>query len=103
MLVSAVFKLRVRDVDCAFKLYRAKFFREQRLETRGAMINTEILYKFRRAGYTYTEVGVHHLPRRGGRATGAKPAVIVRAFRELFIYARKWRREELAAKKVALQ
>lgn len=103
MLVSAIFKLRVRDVDCAFKLYRAKFFREQRLETRGAMINTEILYKFRRAGYTYTEVGVRHLPRRGGRATGAKPAVIVRAFRELFIYARKWRREELAAKKVALQ
>jgi glycosyltransferase involved in cell wall biosynthesis len=103
LLVGAVFKLRVRDVDCAFKLYRAKFFREQRLETRGAMINTEILYKFRRAGYTYTEVGVHHLPRRGGRATGAKPAVIVRAFRELFIYARKWRREEQAAKKVALQ
>src|SRR5579884_3295485 len=30
----------------------------------------------------------------GGRATGAKPAVIVRAFREMFIFARKWRREE---------
>jgi glycosyltransferase involved in cell wall biosynthesis len=103
MLVGAVFKLRVRDVDCAFKLYRAQFFREQRLETRGAMINTEILYKFRRAGYTYTEIGVRHLPRRGGRATGAKPAVIVRAFRELFIYAHKWRREELTAKRVALQ
>ncbi len=58
------------------------------------MINTEILYKFKRAGYTYTQIGVRHLPRRGGRATGAKPAVIVRAFREMFIFARKWRREE---------
>ncbi|MFL5704254.1 MAG: glycosyltransferase family 2 protein [Ktedonobacteraceae bacterium] len=94
MLVRLVFGLRVRDVDCAFKLYRARFFYEHRLETRGAMINTEILYKFTRAGYTYTQLGVHHLPRRGGRATGAKPAVIARAFREMFIYARKWHREE---------
>jgi glycosyltransferase involved in cell wall biosynthesis len=94
MLVRLVFGLRVRDVDCAFKLYRARFFHDHPLETRGAMINTEILYKFTRAGYTYTQVGVRHLPRRGGRATGAKPAVIVRAFRELFVYARKWHREE---------
>ena len=94
MLVSTVFGLRVRDVDCAFKLYRAGFFRTHRLETRGAMINTEILYKLTRAGYTYTEIGVRHLPRQAGRATGAKLSVIVRAFRELAFYARKWRREE---------
>jgi glycosyltransferase involved in cell wall biosynthesis len=93
-LVYLVFKLKVRDIDCAFKLYPGKFFQEHRLETRGAMINTEILYKFKHAGYTYTQVGVRHLPRRGGRATGAKPAVIARAFREMFYFARKWHREE---------
>jgi glycosyltransferase involved in cell wall biosynthesis len=97
MLVRLVFGLRVRDVDCAFKLYPARFFREHQLETRGAMINTEILYKFTRAGYSYTERGVHHLPRKGGRATGAKPSVIARAFREMFTFAWKWRREERAA------
>lgn len=94
LLVNAIFHLHVRDVDCAFKLYRAPFFQEWRLETRGAMINTEILYKLKRAGYTYTEIGVRHLPRQGGRATGAKLAVIVRAFRELFTFARKWHSEE---------
>jgi len=99
LLVSSIFKLRVRDVDCAFKLYRAPFFQEHRLETRGAMINAEILYKLKRAGYTYAEVGVRHLPRKGGQATGAKPAVIVRAFRELFMFARKWHREEQIALK----
>lgn len=93
MLVRMVFGLRVRDVDCAFKLYRADFFHTHRLETRGAMINTEILYKFTRTGYTCTQLGVRHLPRKGGRATGAKPAVIARAFRELAVYALKWRRE----------
>lgn len=94
MLVRQFFGVRVRDVDCAFKLYNGKFFREHHLETRGAMINTEILYKLSRAGYTYTQLGVHHLPRQGGKATGAKPVVILRAFRELFTYAWKWRREE---------
>lgn len=94
ILVGMVFGVYVRDVDCAFKLYPGEFFREHKLETRGAMINTEILYKFTRAGYTYTQVGVRHLPRRGGKATGAKPAVILRAFRELFTYAIKWHREE---------
>src|SRR5579884_3897154 len=64
ILVGMVFGVYVRDVDCAFKLYRADFFREHKLETRGAMINTEILYKFTRAGYTFTQVGVRHLPRR---------------------------------------
>lgn len=93
-LVSFFFGLRVRDVDCAFKLYRADFFRHHTLETRGAMINTEVLYKLARAGYTYVEIPVRHLPRRGGKATGAKVRVIARAFRELSYYARKWHREE---------
>jgi hypothetical protein len=94
IMVGMVFGIYVRDVDCAFKLYRADFFREHTLETRGAMINTEILYKFTRAGYTYTQLGVRHLPRRGGKATGAKLTVILRAFRELTLYAMKWHREE---------
>lgn len=99
ILVGMVFNVYVRDVDCAFKLYRADFFRENTLETRGAMINTEILYKFARAGYTYTQLGVRHLPRRGGKASGAKPAVILRAFQELFLYAAKWHREEKRAER----
>jgi len=93
-LVHFIFGVCVRDIDCAFKLFRAEFFRTHRLETRGAMINAEILYKLTRAGYTYTEVGVRHLPRRAGLATGAKPSVIIRALREMFFYAGKWRQEE---------
>ena len=93
-LVHFIFGVHARDIDCAFKLFRAEFFRTHRLETRGAMINAEILYKLARAGYTYTEVGVQHLPRRAGKATGAKPAVILRALREMFVFAEKWREEE---------
>src|SRR5437879_3539081 len=86
--------IRARDIDCAFKLFRSEFFRTHQLETRGAMINVEILYKLSRAGYTYAEIGVQHLSRQAGKATGAKPAVILRALNEMFIFAKKWRREE---------
>ena len=93
-LVRFMFGVHVRDIDCAFKLYRSEFFQSHRLETRGAMINTEILYKLARSGRTSIEVGVRHLPRRAGSATGAKLSVILRALREMFVYARKWYSEE---------
>lgn len=99
-LVRLCFGIKVRDIDCAFKLYRAEFFQTFELETRGAMINTEMLYKFTRAGYSYAEVGVRHLPREEGTATGAKPAVILRALRELVFFARKWSREERATRNI---
>ena len=93
-LIGWVLGVHVRDVDCAFKLLHTEFLHEHPLETRGAMINAELLYKLKRLGYTFREVGVHHLPRKSGRATGARPGVILRAMRELFVYARRWHREE---------
>ena len=93
-LVKFIFNVNARDIDCAFKLFRADFFRTNLLETRGAMINAEILYKFARVGNTYTEIGVQHLPRKAGKATGAKPTVILRALREMFVFAEQWRQEE---------
>ncbi|HLJ36227.1 MAG TPA: glycosyltransferase [Ktedonobacteraceae bacterium] len=92
-LIWFVLGVHVRDIDCAFKLLHTDFLQQYPLETCGAMINAEMLYKLNCAGYTYREVGIQHLPRQGGRATGAKLRVIARAFRELFIYTRKWRHE----------
>jgi putative flippase GtrA len=96
-LVRLVFRMQVRDIDCAFKVFRTAYFRQVVLEARGALLLTEVVYKFGRAGYRYTQVPVRHLPREAGQATGARPAVIVRAFQELFFYARKWHREEQQA------
>lgn len=95
-LIGGVLDIHVRDIDCAFKLWRTEFLHQYAPETRGAMINAELLYKLTRAGYSYREVGVRHLPREAGKATGANPKVIVRAFRELFVYARKWQHENIA-------
>jgi putative flippase GtrA len=93
-LVGLVLDVHVRDMDCAFKLLRTDFLHQHPLQTRGAMINAELLYRLTRAGCSYKEIGVHHLPRLHGSATGARVSVIVRAFRELFVSARQWHREE---------
>lgn len=100
-LIHLVLGVRLRDIDCAFKLYHADFFQTLDLETRGAMINTEIMYKFKRDGYTYAEVGVQHLPRREGQATGANPRVILRAIDELLHFALKWKRAERRKRRAA--
>jgi hypothetical protein len=48
------------------------------------MIDTEIMVKLARKGSMIIEVGVTHLPRTAGTARGAKPAVILRALREVW-------------------
>lgn len=96
-LVRAVFNIQVKDIDCAFKIFRTEYFRQVVLEARGAMLLTEVVYKFARSGYRYTQIPVKHLPREAGKATGAKFSVIARAFKELFFYATKWHKEEQQA------
>jgi glycosyltransferase involved in cell wall biosynthesis len=82
-LVRALFRLPVRDVDCGFKLIRRDLLRRIPLQTRGAMISTELLVRCRAEGARIAEIGVHHHPRVAGRESGGDPRVIVRAFREL--------------------
>ena len=82
-LVRMLFCIPVRDVDCAFKLFRREALSEITIESRGAMINTEILAKLARAGGTIVEVGVTHRPRTAGEATGAELGVIMRALHEV--------------------
>jgi len=83
-LVRALFYVPVRDIDCAFKLYRRDPLAAIEVESRGAMIDTEIMVKLARRGSAIVEVGVTHLPRTAGTARGADPKVILRALREVW-------------------
>jgi glycosyltransferase involved in cell wall biosynthesis len=84
VLVRALFYVPVRDIDCAFKLFRRSALEKVDLVSIGAMVNTELMVKLARSGASVVEVGVTHLPRTAGRASGANPRVIARAFRELW-------------------
>jgi glycosyltransferase involved in cell wall biosynthesis len=83
-LVCFLFGLKLRDIDCAFKLYRRKIFDGMNLISTGALIDTEVLARATRKGCTIVQRGVRHYPRVAGRPTGANIRVILRAFRELF-------------------
>jgi glycosyltransferase involved in cell wall biosynthesis len=82
--INGLFGYTARDVDCAFKLFRRDVWESVQVHALGATFSAELLIKARRLGFRVTELPVSHFPRITGRATGARPTVIFRAFRELF-------------------
>ncbi len=78
------FGLRVRDVDCACKLFRREALDGIRVESGGAFFSAELLIKVRWAGRVVAEVGVPHYPRTAGSPTGARPSVIWRAVKDFW-------------------
>ncbi|MEB3327743.1 MAG: glycosyltransferase family 2 protein [Candidatus Sericytochromatia bacterium] len=84
-LVDVLFGLGVRDIDCAFKIFKRDKLQMALPESEGAMVNTEMLVKLKRRQTAWVEVPVTHYPRVGGKATGANLRVILKAFRELLM------------------
>ena len=82
LVVWVLFGVRMRDVDCAFKIYRAELLKEMKLTAPGALINTEMLARARRRGATVAQVGVRHYPRLAGQSSGGSPQVVFRAIGE---------------------
>lgn len=80
--VRVLFGVHLRDIDCAFKLFRGDLLRGMNLSAPGALINTEMQAKARRQGASLQQVGVHHYPRIAGEASGGNPRVILRAVGE---------------------
>jgi glycosyltransferase involved in cell wall biosynthesis len=76
-LLWAMFGFKLRDANCAFKLFKKNIMDQLDLESKGAIINGEIFIKARKLGFNkIKEVGVHHYPRKTGKQTGAKPKVL---------------------------
>jgi glycosyltransferase involved in cell wall biosynthesis len=84
-LVSVAFGLRVRDIDCAMKLFRREVFDGLRLDSDGPFLSAELLIKLRARGVRMAQVGVNHYPRAAGTNTGASFTKILRTFRDLAV------------------
>ncbi|MFA5828009.1 MAG: glycosyltransferase family 2 protein [Candidatus Shapirobacteria bacterium] len=84
--VFILFGLKVKDIDCGFKLIRKKVIDTiPKLEAeRGPFISSEFLIKAKKSGYKIVEIGVSHFSRTAGEATGAKLNVILAGFKDLF-------------------
>jgi glycosyltransferase involved in cell wall biosynthesis len=82
-LNNLLFGYIARDVDCGFKLMRAEVVESCPVQSRGAMFSAEMHIRARRAGFTYREVPLTHLPRTKGASSGGRLDVVLRGFREL--------------------
>jgi glycosyltransferase involved in cell wall biosynthesis len=66
--VKVLFGLRVRDVDCDFRLMRRRIFDVVHLEKSSGVICLEMMRKFQDAGFKVAEVPVHHYHRAYGKS-----------------------------------
>ncbi len=77
-LVKVLFGLRLRDVDCDFRLIRRTVFDKVKLKSNSGVICLELMKKTQDAGFNIVEVPVHHYHRAYGRS-------------QFFNYRRIWR------------
>jgi glycosyltransferase involved in cell wall biosynthesis len=89
--VRILFGVHLRDLDCAFKIFRGDQLRSLDLISNGALINCEMQAKLRRQGATLQQVGVEHYPRIAGNPTGGSLKVILKAMRDILILRNKMR------------
>jgi glycosyltransferase involved in cell wall biosynthesis len=82
-IVSVLFGLRVRDIDCAMKLFRREVFDGLPLTTDSPFVSAMLLIKLKARGERMAQVGVTHYPRAAGTNTGASFRKILRTFRDI--------------------
>src|SRR5689334_20061382 len=66
--VKLLFGLKVRDVDCDFRLMRRRIFDVVHLEKDSGVICLEMMKKFQDAGFRVAEMPVHHYHRAHGKS-----------------------------------
>ncbi|PYP82820.1 MAG: glycosyltransferase family 2 protein [Blastocatellia bacterium AA13] len=86
LLVRVTFRINVRDIDCAFKLFRREVFDRVTIESKKFFVDAEILAKARYYGLRLVEIGVRHYPRPAGVST-IRPSHVPSTLAEL---ARIW-------------
>lgn len=67
-IVKIAFGLRLRDVDCDFRLIRRSVFDTVALRSDSGVICAEMMTKIQRAGFRVVEVPVHHYQRAHGKS-----------------------------------
>jgi glycosyltransferase involved in cell wall biosynthesis len=63
-----VFRIKLRDIDCDFRLIRRSLLDELKLTSTSGTICVELVRKLELSRYRVIETGVHHYPRLHGRS-----------------------------------
>ena len=63
-----LFRIRIRDIDCDYRLIRRALLDKIRLTSTSGTICVELVRKLELSGCQVVEIGVHHYPRLHGRS-----------------------------------
>ena len=85
--VKLAFGLRLRDVDCDFRLMRRKVFEKVRLTRSSGVICVELMKKVQDHGFRIAQVPVHHFHRSYGKSQFFNVPRVARTLADL---ARLW-------------
>lgn len=66
-LIRFLLGLKIRDVDCSFKLYKQSLFKKISMISDTGLIDAEVLIKAIKSGYKIGQIGVNHYPRTKGK------------------------------------
>ncbi|MDH5521171.1 MAG: glycosyltransferase family 2 protein [Acidimicrobiia bacterium] len=83
-LIKALFGVKVRDINFAFKLCRSRIFEHVDLKSEGSFIDAELVIRSTRLGYEIMQMGVDYFPRTRGESTLSSPGVIVTILKEMW-------------------
>lgn len=83
-LVQMMFRLRLRDMNFAFKLVRRNVLTHMQLKSEGSFIDVELLARAHRLGFSIVQFGVDYFPRTRGISTLSSNSVILKMLREMF-------------------
>lgn len=75
-IIRLLFKIKMRDINCAMKIIRRKALNTIKLTSDGGFIDAELVIKLSRKNYLVKEVEVSHYPRKFGKASGGNPKLI---------------------------
>ncbi|MBX3176878.1 MAG: glycosyltransferase family 2 protein [Candidatus Hydrogenedentes bacterium] len=82
-IVKLAFGLKIRDVDCDFRLIRRTVFDTVALKSDSGVICAEMMVKIQRAGFRVVEAPVHHYERHHGKSQFFNVPRILRVARNL--------------------
>lgn len=83
--IKVIFGLKIKDVDCDFRLMRMSIFDVISLESNTGTICVELIKKIQDAGFRFVEVGVSHYHRTYGSSQFFTPKRIASTLWKLFI------------------
>jgi glycosyltransferase involved in cell wall biosynthesis len=86
LLVTILFFVNFKDIDCALKVFKKEVLKSMRIQSTSSFIDAEMLIKAKQAGYKISQFPVHHFPRKHGIASGAKVHVITATISEMLMF-----------------